>query len=197
MERWFKDLDDFATKCMAAGMLLIGSGSFFNFSIVINVGIGALGAGIAAMGANALLGADDEAPPALPAQMRRLVGRAWSVLILAGGFLVMGYGILALLNPAAPIPLRVRHFFETAQGTAVLVLGGGMLGALFAVSLIFEASPRRSNFLARFLLGMPGRIYGALLLLICLLVMGLALLEIFAPAAFDALLQMLWQALGF
>ena len=72
-----------------------------------------------------------------------------------------------------------------------------MLGILFAVSLIFEASPRRSNYLTRFLVSLPGRIFGVLMLLFCVLVMGLALLEIFAPDVFDALLQNVWHALGF
>jgi hypothetical protein len=199
MERWFKDLDDFGTKFGVAGLALIGIGNYFNWAPLMNLGLAALGAGIVAWGANMIqrreLAIWQRGIP-LSARLDELVAQAWGLVTATGGILLFGFGILALLNPRAPIPLPVRQFFDTAQGRGALLLAGSFVGVIFGLSLLLAEGQARNPFVC-LAQSLPNRVFGVLILMVCLTLAVIALLQIFAPGAWEMLAAWILHQLGF
>jgi hypothetical protein len=199
MERWFKDLNDFGTKFGVAGLALIGISHYFNWEPLMNLGFVALGAGIVAWGANLIQRRELaiwQRGISLSARLNELVARAWGLVTATGGILLFGFGILAFLNPRAPIPLPVRQFFDTAQGRGMLLLAGSFIGVIFGLGLL-SAEGKARNPLVRLAQSLPNRVFGALILAACLALAVVALLQIFAPGAWEMLAAWILRRLGF
>jgi len=193
-ERWFKSLDSLGTGFAVAAILLIGIGSWTNLTIPVNLGIASLGAAVVAWGANAIqsreLSVFGRGVP-FSERIQEGLARVWGVVFVSAGLLLLGYGILSLLNPRSPIPPRVQQFFATPQGLAIIALIGSGIGALFALSMILVSDVQGSNALVRGIKSLPGRFIGVILLLFFGALAAFSILTIFAPDGLQNLLQYL------
>lgn len=193
--KFFNSLDNLAATFVTVGIAFAALASWLNFDPAGFLGIGLLGAGITCWSIDGLL--NQRLPFFVQGiQVRiRVEGflvRAWSIVFAALGFLLMGYGILSLLNPRTPVPARVQQFFATSQGIGILLIGGGMLGLLWAMAMLFE-SASNSSILA-ILATLPRRLFGLALLLVSLALVLVGGLQIIAPALWDNLWRSFWQS---
>lgn len=193
-----KTLEDVGAAFAIAAFVLVGIGGFLNFQFMVNLGFAAFGASIIAWGINAMQ--RDELTPIrglrVTDRISDALARAWGLLFSLGGLLLMGHGILSVLNPRSPYPLFLRQFFNTLQGYGVLTLIGGLIGLLFALSAIFADGSDAKNPVLRVLMSIPGRLFGIVLLLFFGALTLIALLAIVQPAALDTYIQSLYQSLG-
>lgn len=193
-----KTLEDVGTTFAIAGFLLVGVGGWLDFQVMVNLGFAGFGAGVVAWGINAMQ--RGEMTPLRGfhpiARAESLLARAWGLLFTLGGLLLMGHGILSVLNPRSPIPTPIRQFFSTPQGSGVLLLVGSAVGILFALSMIFASDAETRNTLVRFLLSLPGRLIGMALLVFFGSLAAIAILQISNPTTFDTIAQSVYGAMG-
>lgn len=191
LAKFFSSLDNVATAFAAVGIVLAALANWFNVEPAAFLGFAFLGAGIVGWSVDGLL--NQHLPffaqgLQVHVRVQGFLVRAWSILFAAVGFLLMGFGILSLLNPRTPVPARVQQFFATSQGIGILLIGGGMLGTLWALSMLFESVSNRS--ILGVLASLPRRLVGLALLLLSLALVLVGVLQIIAPALWDNL----WRA---
>lgn len=192
--RYFKNIKDVSATFAVAGAALVALGNFFELGWVLNLGIALLGAAGIALGAHSIAGSElqifQRGIP-LSARISELFARLWGIVFAVGGLLVLGYGVLALLNPRAPIPPNVRQFFATPQGGGVLLLVGSSVGILFALSLIFVPDTRGGNVVSRFIGALMQRLVGIVWLVLCSALLALGILQVVNPMPWEDVLRVL------
>ena len=195
----FKTLDDVATGFVILAAVVVGIGNVLEMPRVQSIGFAAFGAAVVAWGANAIHTRElriFQRGIRVTERLEEVFARAWGILFALGGLLLLGYGMLAALNPRAPIPASAQQFFATPLGTSVLMLVGSAMGALFALTMIFVSDAQAENAFIRFLLSLPGRLFGVVLLLFCGALATIALLQIFAPNVLLELSHAFLQRMG-
>lgn len=195
----FKTLDDVGTAFGIGAFLFAGLGGLFKIERLTWLGSASLGAAALAWGVNAIQSRELRIlQRGIPVweRIEETFARVWGIVFALGGLLLFGYGILAALNPRAPIPASVQQFFTTPPGSSALMLIGSAVGLLFALTLIFVSSARANNAVARFILSLPARLFGILLFIIFSALALIALLQIFAPDALAALGHTFLQRIG-
>jgi hypothetical protein len=195
----FKTLDDVGTAFAILAVVVFGLANFLNIARVENLGLAAFGAAIVAWGANAIQTRElriFQRGIHVWERVEELLARVWGILFALGGLLLLGYGILAALNPREPIPAYVRDFFAAPLGANVLTLGGSAIGMLFALTMILISDAQASNAVVRFVLSLPRRLFGIVLFVVFTVLGGSALLQIFAPGIWQALWQIVLRGLG-
>lgn len=194
-----KTLEDLGSALIMGGMLTIGLGVLLELEGVVNLGVAILGAGIVAWGVNAITSRElrvFQRGIRISQRIEETLARAWGILFALGGLLMLGYGALSMLNARAPIPAGVRGFFATPQGVGVLLLVGATVGILFALTSIFVSDADGGNAFVRCLKSLPGRLFGVVLLVFFGALALVALMQVFAPSAWEGLWQELLRALG-
>lgn len=199
-QRHFKTLDDVGTAFVILALIVFGIGNLLNLERVQDLGIASLGAAVVAWGANAIQTRElriFQHGIRIGERVNETLARVWGVVFCAGGLGLLGFGILSALNPRAPIPAGIQNFFATQQGTGVILLGAGSVGILFALTSIFGGDSEGGSAFVRFVLSLPGRLFGILLLVIFAALAVSGALLIFAPGVLMDLWQSLLQALAF
>lgn len=200
LQRRFKTLDDVGTTFAILGILLAGGASYRHLTRISDLGIASFGAAVIAWGANALQTREIQIlQRGIPVWERvsEALARAWGIVFGAGGLALLGYGVLSAINPRSPIPIGIQLFFATQQGGGVQLLIGSCVGIHFALTMIFVSDTQGSNGFVRFLVSLPGRLLGVILLIVCgVLALNGALL-IFAPDVWDTLVHFFWRTIGF
>lgn len=196
---WFSSLDNLGTGFVFLAIAFAGLGGFVEFEPLNFLGLACFGAAIVTWGANAIVSRElaifQRGIP-VSERVQEFLARAWGIVFACGGLFLLGYAILNLINPRSPTPAILREFFATTPGTGVLLLGGSIVGMLFALTSVFVSDTQGRNALVRFLLSLPGRLFGLVLLLVCVAVAGVALILILAPDAWQTLLQEFLNRLG-
>ncbi len=195
----FKTLDDVGTGFAILAIVVFGIGNFLDLARVENLGLAAFGAAIVAWGANAIQTRElriFQRGIHVWERVEELLARVWGILFALGGLLLLGYGILAALNPRAPIPAYVQQFFASPLGANVLTLVGSVIGMLFALTMIFASDAQASNAVVRFVLSLPGRLFGIVLFIFCAALAMIAVLQIFAPDVLVELGHAFLQRMG-
>ena len=199
LQRHFKSLDDLATAFVLLAFALFGLGSYLALATLANAGLGAFGAAIITWGASALQNRElriFQRGIRISSRLDELFARVWGVLFILGGMALLGYGVLSALNPHTSQFARIQQFFNTPQGTGVILFVVGCVGILYALSLIFVSRVQDPHAFIRFLKSLPGRMIGLFLLLLfgALVAGGLAL--VFAPNLLPALARIIFQRMG-
>ena len=199
LQRHFKSLDDLATGFVLVALALFGIGSWLELPTLANVGIGTFGAAIIAWGASAIQNRElriFQRGIRVSSRIDELFARVWGVLFILGGVALLGYGVLSALNPQTSLFARLQQFFNTPQGTGVILFVVGCVGMLYALSLIFVSNVRDTHTSIRLLKSLPGRVFGFFLLLMfgALVAGGLAL--VFAPQLLPVLAHLILQRIG-
>lgn len=199
IDRWFKTPEDLGNGFMILALITVGMGSWLNLSILTNLGLGFFGAGVVTWGVNAMQ--RREMTPIqrgfhVMDQVEGVLTRAWGLVLILGGLALLGYGILSILNPRSPMPVTLRQFFATPQGSSILQLLGSGVGMLFALTMIFASDADGGNSLVRFLKSIPGRLSGMVLLVIFGALAAVSILQLAAPAAWESLWQTFLRELG-
>ncbi len=195
----FHDADDVGTALALAAFIFGGIGSYLEIKRFVGLGLACFGAAAVAWGVNAIQTRELRILQhgiRVAERIQETLARAWGILFIGGGVVLMGYGILTALNPRAPIPHSLQSFSEAPPGSGVLLLVGGIVGLLYALTMLFAAGARGSGGFVRLIMSLPGRFLGLALAFIFSIVIALALLQIFAPGAWTALWQTFWQRLG-
>lgn len=198
IEEWFKSPEEFGNGFVIMGFVLIGLGNFLSVALFLNLGFALLGAGIVAWGVNAIQSRELtvlQSDIRFSQRIQELVARAWGILIIGGGVLLLGYGVLSVLNPRSPLPARVQQFFTTAEGAALVALSGSLVGIVFALSMIF-ANDATGNVVVRTLKSLPSRLFGIVLFILCGTLATATILQIFAPGIWDNLAHAFLQWAG-
>jgi len=199
LARHFKSADDVGTAFAVAMFVSVGLGSVLNIERLVSLGAAFFGAAVIAWGVNALQTRElriFQRGIRVAAQIQEILARAWGLVFISGGVFIMGYGILSMLNPRAPVPERAQRFFGAAQGIGVQLLVGSAVGMLCALTLVFASDAQGGNTLARFIVSLPGRLLGVALFIFCAILAALALLQIFAPDVLAALGHAFLQRIG-
>lgn len=199
LTRHFQDLDDVGTAFFAAALVLAGLSRFLQISALANLALAAFGAAVITSGADAVRTGEVRILQhgiRVSESIQALLARAWGIVFIGGGMVLMGYGILAALNPRTPIPNTVQQFFQGTVGTGVLVLVGSAIGLLYALSMMFAAEAHGSNAFVNFVASLPGRIFGVIVAIIALAVMGIALIQIFAPGVWENWTRLFWSGIA-
>ncbi len=195
----FKTLDDVGTGFFVIAIVVFGIGNLLELERLENLGLAAVGAAVVAWGANAIHTRElriFQRGIRVTERLEEVFARVWGILFALGGLLLLGYGMLAALNPRAPIPASAQQFFATPLGTSVLMFVGSAMGTLFALTMIFVSDAQAENAFIRFLLSLPGRLFGVVLLLFCGALATIALLQIFAPNVLIDLSHAILQRMG-
>jgi hypothetical protein len=198
MERWFSSLEDLGSKLAIAGLLLFGVASYFNFTLLSNFAIVLFGAGVVAWGVNAIQQRElgiFQRDISISERLNEMVARLGGALMVIGGMLALGYGVLALMNPRAPLPPTVRAFFDSTTGQGVLWLTGSVVGMAFGLNAL-ASNARADNAFMRFVLSLPIRLFGLLILSVSCAVAAAGLVQIFAPEVWASWMQSLLEAIG-
>ncbi|TAH48119.1 MAG: hypothetical protein EYC68_22465 [Chloroflexota bacterium] len=194
----FKSADDVGTGFGIAMFVCVGLGSVLNIERLISLGLAFFGAAVVAWGVNAMQTRElriFQHGIRVSEQVQEILARAWGIVFIGGGAILMGYGILEMVNPRTPVPTRVQQFFGTASGSGVLLLVGSAIGMLYALTMLFASEARGSNGFVRFVTSLPGRLFGLVLVLVFATLALIALLQIFAPVIWETLWQSFWQRL--
>jgi hypothetical protein len=197
---WFESLENLGMGWMIFALVLVGIGSLTDAEIFNRLGLACFGAAVIAWGANTVMTREltlFQRGIRVSAQVEELVARAWGLVLLLGGVALLGYQILTLLNPRAPVPLWVQQFFATPQGAGVLQLALASVGILFALTFMLASDAEGSNAIVRFLLSLPGRVSGLVLFVIFAVMAVSALIQIFAPGLWQEIVQSFMNRLGF
>ncbi|GIL15939.1 MAG: hypothetical protein BroJett039_11120 [Chloroflexota bacterium] len=194
-----KSADDVGVGFAIAMFVSVGLGSVLNVERLVALGAAFFGAAVIAWGVNALQTRElriFQRGIRVVEQVQEILARAWGLVFIGGGVFIMGYGVLSMLNPRAPVPERVQQFFGAAQGIGIQLLVGSAVGMLCALTLVFASDAQGGNTLARFIVSLPGRLLGAALFIFCAVLATLALLQIFAPDILVALGHAILQRMG-
>lgn len=203
LARWSKSPEDLGNGFFVLALVIIGISRPLNVSALTDLGLAFFGAGVAAWGVNAML--RGEMTPIqrgfhVMEHVEGFLTRAWGVVLILCGLVVMGHSILSILNPRSPVPVTVRQFFSTPQGSSILWLLGSALGVLFALTMIFASDDDRGNRFVQFLKSVPGRLFGILLLVIFCALAAANLLQLVAPTVWQqvsqSILDYLFQTLN-
>lgn len=165
----FKSADDAGTGFGIAMFVCVGLGSILHTDRLIWLGIAFFGAAVVAWGVNAIQTRElriFQHGIRVAEQVQEILARAWGVVFIGGGVILMGYSILAVINPRAPVPARVQQFFGTTPGSGVVMLVGSAIGMLYALTMLFASQARGSNGFVRFVMSLPGRLFGLALVLV-------------------------------
>src|SRR6188474_1909271 len=131
LERWFKSPDDLGQGFLIIAIITVGIGSFLELNALTNLGLACLGAGGVAWGVNALQRGEQTSRPRgfrLMDGVQGLLAWAWGIVLIFGGLALLRFGILSILNPRSPVPVTMRQYVASAQGSAVLLLIGSSIG---------------------------------------------------------------------
>lgn len=119
-----------------------------------------------------------------------LAARAWGILICLAGMAVVVFSILLFIKPD-------MSFGETAAspiGTSVGMFFGGLIGMLYAITLIIGRAENNSSWLRR-ALSVPGRLFGVLVLLVSAGLCVAGALRIVAPQIYEQTVQSISESL--
>ncbi len=201
MQEWFdkafKSLKDAGMTFAIFGIVAAAIGNFLSLGFLVSVGLAGFGAGVVAWGVDSLQGGEMMPLRGLHvrARLEGFFASVWGLLFVLGGFLLIGYGVLSIMNPRSPIPPSLRQYFQGTQGGGVLWLIGGLIGVLFALTMIFAADTPGSSGFVRFVKSLPGRLVGILLLAVFALLSLGALVQIFAPEMWGPILEFVQEQL--
>lgn len=195
---WFSSLDNLATGFGFLAIAFAGLGGLVDLEFFKFLGLACFGAAIVTWGANAIVSREltlfQHGIP-VSERVQEFLARAWGIVFASGGLVLLGYAILNLLNPRSPTPFILREFFATTRGSGVLLLAGSIVGMLFALTSVFVSDARGKNAVIQFILSLPGRLFGLVLLVVCVTLAGVALVQIISPDTWEIFLQELLNRL--
>ncbi len=189
-----KSLDAIGGALALAGVLTFALSTYVRLTLLGSLGIALLGAGVIFWGMDAVMEGRIRFTRHRHIRFAEtysgLAARAWGLVFAVAGFLLLGFGLLSLTNPRTPVSNSLLSFFKTAVGTSVLLIFGGLLGGIYALTLIFGSVEQRGS-IARDLLSLPSRLWGLIVLLLCLGLIIVGMLRFVAPEVLDNLINAL------
>ena len=170
-----------------AGVALAALGGALNFTLLGLAGLGILGVGVICWGLSGMIGG--QMSFFHPGVRYResyygLAARAWGILICLAGIALVGFSLLLFVQPD-------MSFAETAKsplGTSVGMLMGGLIGMLYAVTLILGRAEDSGSWLRR-AMSLPGRLIGVFVLLISTGLAITGVVRIAAPQIYEGVVR--------
>jgi hypothetical protein len=175
------------------GVALIGILPKFGVAQPIPVGVAVIGCGLALLGLDGII-------TGVVTEGQGRVGRITyyglgarlrgTMTFLLGGIIAVG-SVLDLLMPGGIAPL-----LDTTAGRGLAMLGIGVFAMLFGGIFLLNDAPVVQSPALAFVLALPGRIFGAILLLLGMTLIAAGIVAFAAPATAELLVDRLLRSFG-
>jgi hypothetical protein len=182
-----RDLEKRGGIIAVVGVALSALGGAMNLTHIGLAGLGILGVGIICWGLSGMLeGRMSFFHPGVRYRESYygLAARAWGILICLAGMTLVGFSLLLFVRPD-------MSFAETTTsplGTSVGMFVGGLIGMLYAITLILGRAEDSGSWLRR-AISLPSRLIGVFVLLISMGLTVAGVLRIVAPQIYEGVVR--------
>ena len=159
-----QDLEKRGGIIAVVGVALAALGGALRLSRLGLAGLGVLGVGVICWGLSGMLqGRMSFFHPGVrySENYYGLAARAWGILICLVGMALVGFSLLLFIKP----DMSFAEAATSPLGTSVGMFVGGIIGMLYAVTLILGRAEDSGSWLRR-AISLPGRLIGVFVLLI-------------------------------
>jgi hypothetical protein len=182
-----QDLEKKGGIIAVVGLALAALGGALRLSRLGLAGLGVLGVGVICWGLSGLIeGRMSFFHPGVrySENYYGLAARAWGLLICLTGIALVGFSLLLFVKP----DMSFAEIAASPLGASVGMFGGGLIGMLYAITLILGRAEDNDSWLRR-AISLPGRLIGVFVLLISMGLCVTGVVRIVAPQIYEGVAQ--------